>query len=194
MTTPFYVFWNCAECHSRTTAQSAFVRWMRNQKSLDSVEGIVRTDMDHIILRYKTSLDGRDFQLAMVVEEKQFGAKPDPAQRDILSIINQLCGTSGRNLRGVKTRTSKMVWSPMFRRKVRVRWLGCHLLQFSHSGPEDSDWIKWDHKVIDRHILAGLLAIERDPYCPEKFIIELLRDRHNKRRQPMLFGLDTQAA
>ncbi len=185
MTRKFNVHYCCDRCGSRTTAETGFGRWMRNATALDSVEGIVRTDADHIVLRYKTYPESggkpsRDFQLMMVVEVKEYGAEPDKSQTDILSFFRQMVEDRGQNMHGCKTHISRKLKSPMQGRLVTVRFCGVHLLQFEKTNPDDSRWIKWDRKPIDGGILTGILAMERNPEKPSQFMSELLRDRHRK--------------
>lgn len=153
---------------------------MRAHSALDSVHGIVRTDTDHWILRYKTGLDGRDFQLLMLVEVKEHGADSDPAQRDIMRFVHLLSTRRGRNMHGATTRETARIRSEITGRTVRVKNFGYHLLQFQNTHPEDSNWIMWDRRRIHKDDLIGVLALERNPYEPERFVIEYLRDRHQK--------------
>lgn len=151
------------------------------------VHGIVRTDADHIICRYKTSLDGRDFQLMMIVEVKERGAEPDKSQTDVLSFLRQLCERKGTQMRGKKTVAAVKLKSRLLDRFIHFRFYGVHLLQFQNTSPADSSWIKWNRKEVTADVLTGILAMERIPTDPSRMMIEVLRDRHNKTRQPLLF-------
>lgn len=198
MTREFNVKYTCSHCGRQTTAETGFGRWMRNQTALDSVSGIVRTDTDHTILRYKTSLDQRDFQLLMIVEVKEFGAEPRPDQVDILSFLRQAIELRQQNhyqreAGQVGGNGSFKLRSKMNNRMVRVRFLGVHLLQFEKTNPADSRWIKWNRKPIDSGTLLGVLAMERDPKDPSRMMIEFLRDRHRKNHYPDLFELSLTA-
>lgn len=186
MTRKFNIRYTCEHCGRQSTAETAFGRWMRNHIALDSVDGIVRTDLDHIVLRYKTSLDGRDFQLLMLIEVKEFGAHPDPAQTDCLSFIRQMAERRQRNRHGANGFSSVKLRSRMLNRPVNVRFYGVHLLQFERTNPHDSSWIKWDGKIISPEELVGVIALERRPDDFKKFVMEFLRDRHSKTRQPLL--------
>ncbi len=185
MTKPFNVKYACERCGHQTTAETAFGRWMRHQPDLKSSDGIVRTDCDHIVLRYKTAKDGRDFQLMMVVEVKEYGADPDPAQRDILSFFSQTIYVRGRNMHGSPTTRSLRLKSRMLGRDVLVRNYGVHLLQFERTSPDDG-WIKWNWQFIDTVTLTEILAFNRRPDNPTLRMEEFLRDRHAKPK--MLFG------
>lgn len=151
---------------------------MRNHPDLDSSNGIVRTDTDHTILRFKTHRQGRDFQLLMDIEVKEFGAISREDQRDILAFNHQLKSATGRNINGAKTRTTRNLFSVLNNRIVRVRYLGWHLLRFEKSSPNDSDWMEWDHKRITKDQLVSILSMDVDPFNPLRPIQELLRDRH----------------
>lgn len=183
MTRQFNIHQTCRHCGRETGDPTGFVRWMRSHPALDSVHGIVRTDTDHWVLRYKTSLDGRDFQILMLVEVKEMGAKPRDDQWDIFHFVNVGMERKGKNRYGAVTDQTFLAWSKCSRRMVRVRYAGYHLLQFEKHSPLDSAWIKWDCKPIDADTLIGILALERNPYNPSQMLLELMRDRHNKRRQ-----------
>ena len=185
MTRKFNVYYTCQHCGGRTTAETGFGRWMRNNPALDSGEGIVRTDCDHIICRYKTSLQGRDFQLMMIVEVKEFGASPDECQIDLLQFLAQSTMIKGKNRNGGITHTTHLLTSRKLGRKVRVRNFGVHLLQFEKTNPIDSKWIKWNRKLISSEVLVGLLQLERHPFHPEKMMVDFLRDRH--KQESLLF-------
>lgn len=189
-TKPFKVKYACERCGHQTTAETAFGRWMRAQHILRSKDGIVRTDCDHIILRYKTSKQGRNFQLMMVVEAKEFGGEPDPAQRDILSFLSQAIRKRGQNMHGAATDRTMRLKSRMTGREVLVREFGVHLLQFEKTSPSDSSWIRWDRKLIDANLLIQILAMNVHPDRPSQSMEEFLRDRH--RQYPRLeFGEET---
>jgi hypothetical protein len=178
MTRKFNVHNLCQFCGRQTTAETGFGRWMRNNTSLDSKTGIVRTDTDHTILRYKTHDQGREFQLIMDVEVKEHGSEPDPAQMDILSFKHQIAMRTGKNVHEGKTHFTHRLRSRLTGRLVRVRYCGYHLLQFENTNPEDSAWIKWDRREIIADWLTEILLFERHPYRPEKLMAEFLRDRH----------------
>lgn len=186
MTRTFNVCYTCKWCGKRSDAQTGFGRWMRNHKALDSIFGIVRTDTDHWILRWKTSLEGRDFQLLMLVEVKEMGSEPDEAQLDILHFVHLGMIRPRKNMHGAKCDNEFPATSTVTGRKVRVRYMGYHLLQFEKTNPDDSAWIKWDRKTISADVLVGVLALERHPDKPDKFMIEYLRDRHRRDDHPLL--------
>ena len=186
MTRPFNVQYSCSHCGKRSTAETAFGRWMRNNAALDSVTGVVRTDLDHIICRYTTSLQGRDFQLMMVIEVKEHGAEPDACQTDLLSFLRQLAERKSVNMHGAQTIPPIRVHSKMIGRKVLLRWFGVHLLQFQNTDPVNSVWIKWNRKTISPQLLTALLAMERHPLFTDMPMIEYLRDRHASRVQSCL--------
>lgn len=189
MTKRFNVQHTCPNCGCQSSAETSFGRWMRANRELDSGSGIVRTDCDHIICRYKTHTDGRDFQLMMIVEVKEYGAKPDPCQRDILSFTHQIIIDKGKNIHGEKTHKSKKLYSTMQGKRVLVRHFGVFLLQFEKTSPVDSAWIKWNHEIIDEKTLTEILAMHRRPDKPHLLMDEFLRDRHRKKEQMTLFSL-----
>jgi len=180
MTKKFNINYTCQHCGRQTTAETAFHRWMRNNPQLDSGDGIVRTDLDDIILRYKTYPYGRDFQLMMMLEVKEYGAEPDPAQRDMLSFLSQTVFVRGKNMHGSDTTKSLKLISRMNRKKVLVRNFGMHLLQFEKTNPKDSAWIKWNRQRVNEQDLTEILKLDRRPDNPDLPMDQFLRDRHRK--------------
>jgi hypothetical protein len=156
---------------------------MRNHRELDSGEGVVCSDTDYIILRCHQQGD-RNFQMLMVVEVKQYGARPGRCQTDILSFLRQLAERKGRNSSGAETILSMRLYSKLLKRPVLVRWLGVHLLQFEKTSPEDSAWIKWDGRDITAPLLVELLRMDRRPDAPDRLMTEFLRNHHRPDRSP----------
>lgn len=188
MTRKFNVYISCPHCGERITAETAFGRWMRNHPMLDSGNGIIRTDTDHTILRYKTHNQGRDFQLIMDVEVKERGARPDKSQADILNFKHQLALKTSHNMHGARTFYTHYLKSSANGRRVKVKYLGYHLLQFENTDPTDG-WIKWDGKLITVGILVGILTFELNPCYPDRPMIEFLRDRHRQCQLPLIIEI-----
>lgn len=190
MTKPFNIRYTCQYCGKQTTAETDFLRWMRDHPQLQpSVAYIVRSDMDCIILKFKTHRQGRKYQLMIILEIKEHGAAPDDAQKDILGFLHQMAIKTSRNMHGAITycvHKLKTLFSP---EKVRVRFLGYHLLQFGRTGPTNG-WVKWDHNLITEETLVGLLALDLHPYYPFRPMDEFLRDRHKQCEEPTLFEID----
>lgn len=173
--------------------ETDFFRWMRDHPELLSDKhGIVRTDMDCIILRYKTHRQGRKFQLMIILEIKDFGAAPDDAQRDILNFLNQMAMKTSRNIHGAITYCIYKLKTFFSSEKVRVKYLGYHLLQFERTGPTNG-WIKWDRHLITEETLVDLLAMNLHPYYPFRPMDEFLRDRHqqNGYQHPLFSEIET---
>ena len=166
MTRAFNDRLDCPYCGKTSTVETAFGRWVREHPELESHDGYTTCDHDLRWHKFRTEL-GRNFQLMMNIEIKSFGAYPTKSQLDTMHIENQLL----RNRR--QTPTKEMVWqagtaplqvySRMNRCRVWVRHFGVHLLRFSHQGPDDSEWIKWDKKQINAETLLGLLKFDLDP-------------------------------
>jgi hypothetical protein len=186
MTRKFNIHYTCQTCGAMATAETGFGRWMRNNPRLDSASGIVRTDLDHVILRYMTTFQKRDFQLMMIVEVKEYGKEPDAAQVDILSFLRQLAEFKGTNMHNFPTVQCVKARSKMTGRDVRLRFFGVHLLQFEKTNPMDSLWIKWDRKIITPAQLEDILAMNVRPDDTSKPMIDYLRDRHRAPREQLL--------
>lgn len=191
MTRSFNQHVNCPNCGATIDAETDFCRWMRDNDKLDSAIGIVRADMDHIVHRYKTNAQGREFQLLMVVEVKTRNASPAQSQIDTLAMINQLMRNRSQNMHKKPKRQAgngiNRLMSYFLRREVLTRCYGVHLLQFSGTGPHNSESILWDGKPINEDTLTGLMALEIDPDTLRPVD---LRDHHRKQRQPPLVGFE----
>ena len=113
-------------------------------------------DIDMWIHQYKTFIDHvgtREINNLMLVEVKESSGFLDYAQRDTLSIADQLLRT-GNQYKRIRDASGKL-------RKIRC-W-GVHTLRFNGTSPEVSDIITWDDKPIDLAILEDLLTFQRDP-------------------------------
>ena len=153
MTRQFNQTTHCGSCGSITTTETAFGRWIRNNKELDSVkDSIVVQDQDYWIHKYASHGD-RSFKLLVGVEIKTMGAELTDAQQDLLHILNQLMRNRKQTpTKGVKWQAGpgiNIVKSLMHNCNVRLRAYGMHVLKFSGMGPDDSESIKWDNREID---------------------------------------------
>lgn len=159
---------HCRHCGHETTAESAFSRWIRLQPDLDSSKGLCVIDQDFILHKFKTA-GNKAIQCMMWIEIKTHGAECSLAQKDTLHIFNQIA----RNRRQTPTKKNKhqagdaplKVFSIWSRGKglVSLKMYGAHILTFSGSGPEDSEWIKWDKSLIDVEMLKKILCFDVDP-------------------------------
>jgi hypothetical protein len=103
----------------------------------------------------------------MMIEIKSFGAKMSDAQMDTIWMIDQIL----RNRRDTPTKDSRRqagqaplkARSYIAKTDVSLKSFGVHVLTFSGIGPDDSEWIRWDTKLIDLDILTKLLAFDLDP-------------------------------
>jgi hypothetical protein len=138
---------------------------MRNCPELDSMQGIVRTDCDHIIHRYK--FETRDVQAIMIVEVKTHEKELPETQRDTLHMINQLMRNRRSNIhKDVKFQAGNgalKVKSAMTMQDVMIRNFGVHTIRFSHSNPLDSVRIWWNKRLVNVAQLIKLLRFDLDP-------------------------------
>lgn len=166
MTRPFNAQFHCPNCKTWQTQETAFGRWIRNNKELDSKSGYSVTDQDYVIHKFKTH-GNREFQCVMIVEIKTMGAEPSDAQSDTLYMLDQLT----RNRVSTPTATNRAqagrgvvnAWSVMRKRYVTLKAFGTHLLTFSGLGPDDSDVIEWDRAPISIDTLTSILKFDLDP-------------------------------
>ena len=143
----------CPKCGEIYTAETDMERWMRNDPELDSVHaGVVRFDF---------------------IEVKTFNADLSLSQRETLSMFSQVLRNRKRNLHGDRKGchardhiAPSLVYSHMYRRWIRLKLFGGHLLQLSNSDPLTSELIRWDGKPIDKETLKGILQFELDPDSP----------------------------
>jgi len=166
MTRPHIEKIDCPYCNKRITAETAFGRWLRKNKLIDSRLGWSIHDQDYWIHRYKV-FGGREFQLLMGLEIKTRCGKVTECQRDTMHIVNQLIRnrrqTPTKDLRWQAGNTLLKVFSVWLHRRVNLRCYGVHIVQFSGLGPDDSEQIKWDGKVIDINTLTALIRFDLDP-------------------------------
>lgn len=168
MTTPHREFAHCPYCHRDHTQESAFGRWIRNNKMLDSYDGYRVADQDYFVRRVIKTKE-RAIHCMMAIEVKTFGAKLTRAQRETFYIQNALIRTIGTGnklfkqgwaVKNVGLNTVKIPGG----KKTTVRHYGYHTLTFEKLGPIDSAWIKWDGKhEITKDQLTDILRFELDP-------------------------------
>tara|TARA_R110000868_G_scaffold116620_1_gene310243 strand:+ start:2972 stop:3568 length:597 start_codon:yes stop_codon:yes gene_type:complete len=195
MTRTFNEKIRCTKCGNEDTVETDFERWMRQSELLDSKKGLVRFDLDILLHRYKFEVDGkgdRDIQCMMFVEVKTFMATPSPAQRDTLSMLNQVLrnrrvNINSRHRKQVADQPSR-VESKLLNRDVCLRLYGGHLLQIDGSSPVNSSLMLWDNIPISSDQLIDLLLFVRNPDKPE-LLIDHRRRYRSWTNAPMLnFG------
>jgi hypothetical protein len=167
MTKPFNQRFHCPNCNTWQSQESLFSRWIRENADLDSADGYSVSDQDYWIHKYKTDDRGRDLQLMMMVEIKTLGKELSPAQRDTLSLANQVMRnrrqTPTKELRYQAGHAPLKARSYLAGRDVQVRLFGIHVLTFSGLGPSDSTWMTWDRKQINEEQLTRILRFDLDP-------------------------------
>lgn len=168
---------DCPHCGRRITSQSEFSRWLSNNTRLDSIKhSLCAIDIDMMLHKFRTSKQGRKFQLMMEIEVKTFGAYPSEAQRDTslmrLQFLRNRMSTPTKEEAFSKLGKPVKVLSVLSKEEILLRHFGIFLLRFSHAGPESSDWIEWcgsrysgkfQRRRIDLHQLESLLRFDIDP-------------------------------
>lgn len=167
MTRPCITQIHCPNCRARISFETSFGRWIRDNKDLESKSGFCLVDQDYLVHKFKTEF-GREFQLIMMIEIKTMGAKLTDAQRDTIHCFNQLLRnrkrTPTKDLEWqVEEAVVRTAYSYMLKRHTNLKSFGIHVLTFSHLGPDDSEWIKWDRRLIDIDTLTKLLRFDLDP-------------------------------
>ena len=171
MTRTFNEKIRCPGCGYEHTAETDFERWFRENPLLDSRStGLVRFDLDMLLHKYKSLEDGKGsrwVQMMMFVEVKTFSATPSMAQRDTLSMLNQVMRNRRQNIHSHPRRQAggqvSRVYSRLLRQDVCIKLFGGHLLQFDQTTPDNSSKIYWDTKEISHLQLVQLLTFENDP-------------------------------
>lgn len=174
MTRTFDGLVTCPHCGKSHTAETAFERWIRNNKALDSRQaGIVRFDLDVLLHKYITHTDKRgrrDIQAMMFIEAKTHWADVSDSQKDTLPLLSQVMRNRRPNIhrrrRGrhaVDHAAPCKAHSRMQNREICLRMFGGHLLQMEGESPDDGGRIMWDYKPITEEALVALLRFELDP-------------------------------
>lgn len=140
-----------------------FCAWLRSQRkelpSYSQTVGFVATDVDLVIHRYLTSIDGigsREIQAMMMLEVKSRSGKPHQSQTDTLYKWHLLSNTK-------QVVNNSLIWG-----------FGVGVLSMSGTDPSNSDHLEWgrfkkgsDGKLHYRKItinqLYGLLRFELHP-------------------------------
>lgn len=154
-------------------SDSEFCAWLRACKDLPSFSrdvGIVATDSDVIIHRYKSCVDSigtRELQGLMHLEVKTRCGEPSPSQMDTLSKMNLFKG-------------DKRVGGQT------IRNLGVFVLILSGVSPYDSKLMWWCSMPADRCIGDAKLLHRNVVNCSQ--LIKLLKfDLHPVTLQPVPF-------
>lgn len=175
-----------------TCLETAFSQWIREHPELDSKKhGLSISDLDWVIHQYKEPEDSRNgsrkINNLMLIEEKRFGAEKSFAQDDTLfHILDGLL----KSITNEKQRSKRASHGKILNARgeyVQVRYYGLHLLQFSGSGPEDSETIHWDEKLITKDDLVQLLRFEIHPMTLRKRDTTERRHHLNKNSVTPLF-------
>lgn len=154
-----------------------FGQWLRCQAELDShQQSFTANDVDWIFTKYRTPCDingTREVQLMMNVEVKTFGAKPNDQQRETLFMQHQLLCMIGKQkkVKRVDNRGSTALWH-----------MGCYVLVFPSSGPNNDEPFEWgvfrSDGVIDYwlsgvpsfRLLTNLLSFKIKSHKPTELI------------------------
>lgn len=161
-----------------------FNAWVRDHPLLDSSPGgaaIVVTDIDIAIHRYQVKdkstrrpLGRQDLMYIEVKSRMKKLGKAD-SQYDTLGAVCQHAWAPGaRKIR--ITAHGQTVKGP-----VNLTHHGLHLLELSGYTPDDSDEIRWNHKLIDKATLVDILRFKINAST-----LEPLEDRSHHKADPLL--------
>lgn len=121
--------------------------WTRQIALLPS-SAFCLTDIDLVVHRHYP----RKVQLLMLIEQKAYNAAVGFAQRDTLSIVNQLLNMSN----------GRPVWTGR-NECAKALYMGLHVLTFSGRTPLQSQQIFWDDEPVSLDTLVGILRFDYDP-------------------------------
>ena len=203
MTTPWREVVECTRCGNQISTETPVKTWIRTNAELDSKQHrLCVGDSDLWVQRYGTRKNAnrgrvdRDVMYLMLVEIKTHGATLNDPQRDELGIVNDLLRTNewrahrnpgdGRFSVGHR-QNSRIVYSFLAGRQIRIICYGVHTLLLSGSTPEDSELICWDTTWIGVEELHQILRFDVSPDT-----LHPLEHRNHKRvigEQPTLFGV-----
>jgi hypothetical protein len=131
----------------------------------------------------------------MLVEIKTLGCELTDNQRDTLHIANQLMRNRKQKNLNFQAGTGVGVIgrSLITGKNIILRAYGMHVLRFSQLGPDESEWMKWDNKDIDKPTLTAILRFDLDPDTLNP--IDLRQHHKNTEtvlveRQPLGFDLE----
>lgn len=190
MTKHFNDQWQCPKCGEKHAKETLFKQWIRSHPGLESTEGFVVYDCDLWVHRYKIH-KSRQVQCLMFVEVKTYGAKPDMAQEDTLSLVNQVMRNRRANKHADVPRRQAggvplKLHSKILNQVISCRLFGVHLLTFERDAPQNSAWIAWDNKRISEQQLLQILRLDFDPDTLRP--IDLRNHHKPPKQQPSLFS------
>lgn len=190
MTTLWREFVECPNCQCRVSTEAPFNAWVREHPRLDSRDDcIVATDADLIVHRYGTRRDeygiDRSVQYLMQIEVKTFGRDLTDSQRETLRLhamnLRTVTHSVERNSVGRFELGHRSNYRPSFVNGSHIMHYGVHLLQLGNSTPDNSDWMRWDHKPVDLDTLVALLRFELSPDS-----LRPINEEHRKKRKRQL--------
>jgi hypothetical protein len=162
----------------------SFNAWTRRRPEIDSKCGFTWCDLDVVWHQYGLTTRGpldRTVQNIIVIETKSMGAPLLDCQRDTLRFLHT-------HYKGRRTKHGYVF--PVTEksrdargRVVTVRYWGIYLLEFSGFGPDDSERIMWNRKIITVDQLLLLLQFKIHPVT---FRERDERDHHGKADQGLL--------
>lgn len=125
-----------------------FSLWIRKNLR-GSAQGLVLQDLDWIMLNYRTGL----FLLLEVKTHSTGNARLAPAQVIILRMLDDF-------LRKASDLNAQSPFSLNPASRVRYRYLGIHLLEFSGTDPDNSETLWLDRSKLAHAELPVLLNLE----------------------------------
>jgi len=128
---------------------SPFHQWINENPKLDSIKlGLSIGDIDLYIHQYKDP----KFCKVILLEEKVNGREIfSDSQRDSLSCIDQFMQFGDGKT--IKT----------FRGNKIGKYYGFHTLVLERDTPDNSEWMKFDGKIISKEVLVKILRLNYDP-------------------------------
>ena len=133
---------------------SEFARWRYEEPELDSHRfGLTVSDIDQVFFH-----DDEDIKEAyiLLLEVKTRGkTEMEVHEENIYTLLDA----------ALRLASSKAVSTHLWGREEqrRIRYMGWHLLVLSATRPDNSEWMLWDSKHIDKDQLVRMLRFDLDP-------------------------------
>jgi len=136
----------CPHCGAEIPRFSPFSDWLRNLSSPLDSSSISNQNLDYIWHNFWESW-------LITLEEKQFGATPDVAQRDTHGVVAQLLAIGSSSGKKVET----------IRGERQVEYRGHYVVSFERTMPDDSQWIRVNGNQYESEAIFELLKKGEPP-------------------------------
>ena len=131
---------HCPNCGEAIYPSTEFSDWLRNRVGKLSSINYSNHNLDYIWHNYRENW-------FITIEEKRYGARSSDSQRDTHGVIEQLLRFS----------SGCPVMNVVRGKQVQIEYRGHYEIVFSHTNPDDSDWIKINGRSANKGTLFRIL-------------------------------------